>query len=150
MGWIRKRLTPRPRAIPPPGRLRPGDRALLTAEIILAYVPLLRQLRRNDLTTMVAAARSPLHPRFPTPPARAHESAVQLGIIVQRILGLLPTDNRCLIRSLVLLRLLDQRSIPATIVIGVQGGAAFAAHAWIEHDGVAVLPDNGFERLLDL
>ena len=53
-------------------------------------------------------------------PAQAHAAAVRLGAIVQRVTGPLPTDSRCLVQSLVLLRLLTRRSIDTVIVLGVQ------------------------------
>jgi hypothetical protein len=57
-----------------------------------------------------------------------------------RILELLPTDSRCLIRSLVLMSLLEHRDTPCELVIGVQAEPVFAAHAWVECDGEALLP----------
>lgn len=127
------------------------DRARLVAEILIAYLPLVRDLRANDLAAMVALARAPVPARLPGPSPEAERAlAVRLGKMVLRTLSVLPTDRRCLIRSLVLLRLLDQRSIEASLVIGVQDLDGFSAHAWVEHRARPVLPSNGFHRLLEL
>jgi hypothetical protein len=131
-----------------PDRVRPWHRARLVAEIVAAYVPLLCVLRGNDLDAMVARARSP-RATIPAPGA-PHVAAERLGWIVNRVLSVFPTDGRCLIQSLVLTRLLAARSIESRVIIGVSVGGGFAAHAWVEHDGVAVLPVGPFERLHEL
>jgi transglutaminase-like putative cysteine protease len=132
----------------PVGRLSPLGRARLVAEIVAAYVPLLRVVRRNDLPAMVAKARA-VEP-VAALPGDPHDVAVRLGGMVRRTLKVLPTDGRCLIQSLVLVRLLARRSIAVRVVIGVRGGDAFAAHAWVEHDAAPVLPAGRFERLMEL
>jgi hypothetical protein len=83
------------------------------------------------------------------------EPAVQgrrLGYAVVRTLRLLPTDSRCLMRSLVLTRLLARRGIAGTLVIGVRTGERFEAHAWVEHSGTPLLDpgDATFRRLVEL
>jgi transglutaminase-like putative cysteine protease len=128
--------------------LSPARRARLVAEILAAYVPLLRVVRRNDVRAMVVEARAV--DRTAVLPGDSHEVASRLGGIVRRTLKVLPTDGRCLIQSLVLIRLLARRSIEARLVIGVRGGGAFAAHAWVEHDGLPVLPVGDFDRLMEL
>ena len=69
-----------------------------------------------------------------------------------RTLTLLPTDSRCLMRSLVLTQLLARRGIESRFVLGVRSGAEFKAHAWVERNDVPLLPpgDAGFERLLEI
>ena len=69
-----------------------------------------------------------------------------------RTLSPLPADSRCLVRSLVLVRLLARRGLPATLVLGASNTDGFEAHAWVEQDGRAVLPTGGgrFERLAEL
>ena len=122
-------------------------KARLIAEILLTYGPALRMLRRNDLAAMVAAARS-VRPADRRPvPEQERDLAIHLGFIVRRVLGVLPTDARCLIRSLVLTRMLARRSVDSRIVIGVKPGPPFEAHAWVEHQGLPVLPPEGFEPL---
>jgi hypothetical protein len=55
-------------------------------------------------------------------------------------------------RSLVLTRVLARRGIDSRLVIGVHPGERFAAHAWLEHDGAALLPAGGsdFDELVTL
>jgi hypothetical protein len=38
-------------------------------------------------------------------------------------------------QALVLCRLLAQRGVETSVVIGVQPGDSFGAHAWVERDG---------------
>ena len=68
------------------------------------------------------------------------------------MLGRLPADARCLVRSVVLVALLARRSVATTLVIGIQPGDRLKAHAWVELDGQALLPDGGrqYERLTEL
>ena len=50
-----------------------------------------------------------------------------------------PFRPNCLVRSLVLSRLLRLRGLAADLRIGVAvPGGAFAAHAWVEHGGIAL------------
>jgi hypothetical protein len=78
--------------------------------------------------------------------------ARQLGRAVTRVLGLLPGDTRCLVRSLVLTRLLARRGAQSKLVIGTRTGPDFLAHAWVECGGVPVLSagDGSFARLAEL
>lgn len=140
---------PTPVVLPPVGQVTPVERARLVAEVVVTYLPLLRLLRRNDLPAMVAAARDVRRP-VTVPAADHHETAVRLGNIVMQVLRVLPTEKRCLIRSLVLTRMLASRSIPTKLWIGVQSGGTFEAHAWVEHDGRPVLPVGGYARLTEL
>jgi hypothetical protein len=99
---------------------------------------------------MVRAARDvpATHPRGPD--LQEHKMALRLGRAVVKTLRLLPTDSRCLIRSLVLSRILTRRSIPHTLVIGVRKEPEFIAHAWVEHEGFPVLPAGEYTRLTEL
>jgi hypothetical protein len=144
------RLLVQPLHSTPVGSLQMHDRVRLALEIVVAYVPLLVRLRRGTLPDVVASARSAGHPAVTTPTGAAHDEAVRLGSMVDKVLRRLPTDSRCLIQSLVLVRLLARRSIGASVVIGVHVGERFAAHAWVEHEGRAVLPAWNYERLLEL
>ena len=76
---------------------------------------------------------------------------------VARTLRLLPTDSRCLMRSLVLSALLARRGIDSSLVIGVRTAEAFGAHAWVEHEGRPLLPTGAsasgaapFHRLVEV
>jgi hypothetical protein len=55
-------------------------------------------------------------------------------------------------RSLVLVGVLARRGLPASLVIGVVSEPRFTAHAWVESEGVALLPTNGpsYRRLVRL
>jgi hypothetical protein len=130
--------------------LRAGQRIRLAGEVLRAYVPMLVASRRQRLDDAVATARSSQGTRPLPSDDDERLVAERLGRATARTLTLLPTDSRCLIRSLVLLRLLAQRGVAATLVIGVQPGTSFQAHAWVEHGGAAVLPAGTYDRLLEL
>jgi hypothetical protein len=93
-------------------------------------------------------ARSTSSPAAPVPDAAVR----RLSRAVERTLGPLPTDSRCLVRAVVLLRLLARRGRRGQIVIGVRKAGSFGAHAWVELDGRPVVFDeaDGFERLAAL
>ena len=78
--------------------------------------------------------------------------ALRVGQLVERGLRRLPGDTRCLTRSMVLVRLLSRRGIFSTVVIGVRPKPSFAAHAWVELDGRALLNASEYAagRLLEL
>jgi hypothetical protein len=146
--WARARARPRV-VLPATGKVRVRHKVLLAAEIVSAYLPLVRLVRTNDVEAMVRAARKRDRPTSTVAPSDARVTAIRLGRMVERLTRWLP-DDRCLIRSLVVLRLLGQRGIPARLVIGVRAESGFGAHAWVEHDGRPILPAAGFNRLLEL
>lgn len=80
------------------------------------------------------------------------EESRRLGRAVARTLALVPGDTRCLVRSLVLTRILARRGIPAKLVIGARAAPDFLAHAWVEYAGDPVLSpgDGSFGRLVEL
>jgi hypothetical protein len=128
------------------------DRLGLAGEIALAYVQARLRLRREPIATAVLKLRAGPARTSDQAQAPAVERAARLGRAVVRMLSLLPGDTRCLVRSLVLTRLLARRGIPAQLVIGARTTPAFLAHAWVECDGVAVLDpgDGSFARLVEL
>jgi hypothetical protein len=133
-------------------RLRPAQRGRLAGEILLAFMITSRELRRGPIDQVVTRLRGRSAP-VERPPSAAHLwEAMRLGYAVDRVFRFLPGDTRCLRRSLVLLRLLSRRGIPARLVIAARPGADFLAHAWLEYDGYAVLPagDPSFGRLVEL
>jgi Transglutaminase-like superfamily len=78
-------------------------------------------------------------------------AAIRLGWAVQKTLRVLPLDTKCPIRSLVLLRLLATRGYKSALVIGVCAHPTFGAHAWIEANGIALLPtEPRFHRLTEM
>jgi hypothetical protein len=91
-------------------------------------------------------------PPAETPAGDSLYDARRLGRAVARMLSYLPGDTRCLVRSLVLTRLLARRGMQATLVIGVRAEPEFAAHAWVEHDSQPVLDpgEESYGRLVEL
>jgi hypothetical protein len=137
------------RPIPRTAKLR------LAGEILVSYARVRWLLWRADVPTAVAALRGAApQDEGADERRRLREQAigVRLGRAVNRLLGGLPFDSRCLVQSLVLTRLLARRGIPSTFVIGVRVKPEFLAHAWVESRGVALLPplENAESRLLEL
>jgi hypothetical protein len=120
----------------------------LAREIVTAYVRARRLLRRHDLPSVLHELRSSPRGR---PPAAA-VSDERLARAVRRTLRALPADSRCLMQSLVLTHLLARRGRPASLVIGVSPAGTFTAHAWVEREGVPLLPahEDEFSRLAEL
>ena len=126
-------------------------RALLGAEIVVAYAQARWRLRRRDLPTTLAELRSyPADRRLEGEQARA--VAVRLAGASRRVMSLIPSDTRCLMRSLVMTRLLARRGVDTTLVLAVRTSDEFLAHAWVEVDGHPVLEpaSKPFERLAEL
>ena len=114
----------------------------LVAEILLAYARTRWSLRRRDLPGALRELRPPAT-RLPAP-ADATRTGRRLGRAVVRTLAPLPTDSRCLMRSLVLTNLLARRGLESSLVLGVRPGESFAAHAWVELDSVPLLDPGEF------
>lgn len=135
-------------------RLGPADRLRLAAEVLAAYVRVRRVLRHADAERAIVTLRSQARRRAGRnrpDPGLALVTGWRLGHAVNRTLGPLPSDSRCLARSLSLLTLLERRGIASKLVIAVRP-QPFAAHAWVEVAGQALLPvaDPGYERLTEL
>lgn len=130
-------------------RLTPGAKFTLVLEILTAYASMWRALGKPDVLGLARKARDVRSgPRREDP--LEHQVARRLGKVVGKVLGVLPTDSRCLIRSLVLVRILSRRAIPSTLVIGVRKESSFQAHAWVEHEGEPVLPAGPYTRLMEM
>ena len=119
------------------------NRSGLALEVLCTYLRAWVLLRRRPLAEALDALRTA------RPAARAADPR-RLARAVQRTLEVLPGDSRCLVRSATLSGLLAHRGIEHVVVLGVRTGERFAAHAWVEVAGVAVLPDGDFERLVEL
>jgi hypothetical protein len=66
-------------------------------------------------------------------------AAHSLARIVHGAANRNPFHPNCLTRSLVLCRLLRRQGLAAGLRLGVaKPGGTFAAHAWVEHGGVAL------------
>ena len=113
----------------------------LVCEVAAAYAVARWTLRRHGLRETLARIRSELA-RGAAPESERDRLAagLRLGRAVSATLRVLPVDSRCLISSLVLTRLLARRGIESQLVISVRPGEKFAAHAWVEHGGLALLP----------
>jgi hypothetical protein len=102
------------------------------------YLRVQRGLRQSDLPTAVArlgATQQASQRRY---------AAVRLSRAVDRALAPLPGDPTCLVRSLVLFRLLREQGDQAEVVIGLpERPTSQEAHAWVELDGRDVGPPPG-------
>ncbi len=139
--WVRPSEVP----LSPHERLPPAVRLRVAAEIVVTYAEVRARLVRAPVAEVVATLRR--HARDRSEPAHAHLIGVRLAHPVRRTLDPLPWDSRCLMRSLVLLRMLARRGIACQLVLGVRAGDAFAAHAWVEHEGQPLLPTLGYAPL---
>ena len=125
----------------------------LGSEILRAYLRA-RWAMRGGVETRQAVVRLRSHARrhlIDAPPEREIVAGWRLANAVVKTISRLPADSRCLFRSLTLLSVMERRGLSPTLVIAVRA-QPFAAHAWIELHGTALLPagDPGFERLAEL
>ena len=114
----------------------------LAVEILLEYLRAGWTLRRHGLEAALAAVPRPSERDDPG----QHETSLRMGRAVDRTLSSLPSDPRCLIRSVVLARLLARRGIGSRLVVGVRAAPEFTAHAWVEHRGSPLLPTGDYQR----
>jgi Transglutaminase-like superfamily len=142
-------VTISPQTMRPLGML---ERVRLGTEVLAAYARVRWLLRTRNADEAVARLRRPLRRH----PISAHPDVEQVvGLRLARavvlILKPLPTDVRCLSRSLTLLTILERRSLHPKLVISVRP-QPFAAHAWVELHGRPLLPvaDPDHERLTEL
>lgn len=146
----------------PVPRLRLHQKALLVAEALLLYPRVRYLVTAKDLKGALAGIRRSRRPMFVS--AGGYGPLItgyRLSGAVRGTLGLIPFDGRCLMRSLVLSGMLAKRGIETRLVIGVlperapAGGLPLDAHAWIELDGMPLLPVRGphgrlYGRLVEL
>ena len=137
-------------AAPAPLPIR--SKIALTAEILVLYARARWQLRGNDIRSALAGMRAERRLTDPDGDPTAYAAGLRYGRAVRRVLGLLPSDSRCLMQSVVLDGVLARRGLLSMLVIGVRPGADFGAHAWVELGGRPLLPpqEDEFERLLAL
>jgi hypothetical protein len=117
---------------------RPAKALFLRAAVILPFLSLLLHFRdfrytRRFLQRLLRARENPI-------PTVAGDPRVALtSRMVQAAARHSPISSTCLERSLALWWLLARQGIAAQLRIGVRkDGEKFAAHAWVEHEGVAV------------
>lgn len=80
-------------------------------------------------------------------PHAGHECAGRIAALAQafdQTAFLLGRTNRCLVRSLALFSMLRRSGIAAQFVIGVRS-QPFAAHAWVQYDGIVL--NDGVEQI---
>lgn len=132
--------------------LSPREKIELVVEIAAAYARARWLLRHSDLPTTVAALRSAPAPPRNTQVRDSTRAGLRLGRAMARTLRPIPFDSRCLMRSLVLTRLLARRGIQTSFVIAVRPDSEFVAHAWVERDGVPLLEpaEAEFARIVEL
>jgi hypothetical protein len=114
----------------------------LAGEIVVEYVRASWALRRHGLQAALAAVPRPSERDDPI----EHATSVRMGRAVDRTLSCLPSDPRCLIRAIVLARVLARQGIGSRLVLGVQSVPDFTAHAWVEHRGLPLLPAGDYQR----
>lgn len=141
------------REFEPYARGFPTHRKLaLVVEVAGAYARARWSLSRKGLTETLARIREPIEDGLFYDATAQIYVARRISEIVLRVLEYLPADSPCLTRSVVLVDLLARRGIAPTLVIGVSPAPSFAAHAWVELEGVELLPSYGSEysRLVEL
>jgi hypothetical protein len=129
-------------------------RIRLGLEVLASYLRVRRVMHDEDAERAVKRLRESAGanaPQIAYQDGTELLAAWRLGRIVRRVLSILPSDSRCLYRSLTLVCMLQRRGIAHTLVIAVRP-RPFAAHAWVEVEGQAMLPDAdpGYERLVEL
>jgi hypothetical protein len=135
-------------------RLTLGDRLSLALEVAVTYFRVRRQMRQGDAERAVAVLRARAaasRASFDAESSSGFLAGWRLSRAVRKVLTRIPGDSRCLFKSLTLMCMLERRGIQQLVVIAVRP-RPFAAHAWVEVDGHAVLPDAdpGYERLMEL
>jgi hypothetical protein len=137
-------------------RLPPGPRLRLTTEVLSAYTRVRWVMRDDDAERAVRRLRTDTRGQALIPASEHRQdlellAAWRLAHATGRVLEILPSDSRCLFRSLTLMCMLERRGIRQTLVLAVRP-RPFGAHAWVEVAGKPVLPDAdaGYERILEL
>jgi len=127
------------------------EKAVLGVEIVRAYSRARWLLWRSDLPTTLTVLRADAGVPV-ADQVEAGRTGVRLGTAVGKTLRHLPFDSRCLMRSLVLTRLLARRGIETSFVIAVKPDSEFVAHAWVERNGVPLLEpaEDEFARIVEL
>ncbi len=136
-------------------QLRLMAKARLGVEILLVYARIRAAFRNGTLPDLVERLRAPSRNWLVRGPlGDVDHEGKKLGDVVVRVLDPLPFDSRCLMRSLVLLRLLERRGAHSELVIAVQKGGTLEleAHAWIELKGRPLLTPalDGYSHLVTL
>ena len=121
--------------------MSPWAKLRLAGEILSTYCRVRWSMRRQELPEVVGRIRA----GRVEDGSLSQEGRRQLSGAVMGVLSILPTDSRCLVRSLVYLSLIERRGAAGTLVIGVRTEPEFAAHAWVECEGEPLLPSGDGE-----
>ena len=117
---------------------RAERRAVWTTAILVPAAHVLVRIidyRRTMAAAEWTAGRWP----FRQPSTAAPEAIACLRLAAARVQRYSPLPGNCLSRSLVLWWQLQRRGLAPALRLGTSlAGGAFAAHAWVEHDGHAV------------
>ncbi len=134
------------------GPLSSAEKVRLSREILALYLRARWGMRRDDLPSLLARLRRDRAEGVEVAAADGKPVGRALGEITTRTLAALPTDGRCLVRSLVLTGLLSRRGVESKLVLAVHPGETLAAHAWVEYEGIALLEpgEPPLERLAEL
>ncbi len=129
-----------------PGRVR------LAVEVVGTYVWVRWLVLRRGPVSAVSVLRRGLTEDAHEPDNGRVLRGLRFGRAVVKVLRLLPTDSRCLMRSLVLTKMLARRGVYGKVVIGVSPEPSFAAHAWVEVDGQPLLStdESTYHRLVEI
>ena len=101
--------------------------------ILPYYARLLKLVNLPDLLQSVSSTQ------IRTPKLVSYQKARRMGIVVNKATSLLLGTDRCLLRSVLLQRILSRRSIVSELKVGVlPSQTSFKAHAWVEVEGVPV------------
>jgi hypothetical protein len=130
----------------------------LAGEVYVAYCHVRWWLRRHEIAEVLRRLRgwgpadAGVASGFEDDVRHGYLSGLRLGRAVIGSLRLLPTDSRCLTRSLVLTGLLARRGIASSLIIGVRPDPEFVAHAWVEYAGEPLLPpgETSLGRLTEM
>jgi hypothetical protein len=118
--------------------LSPSKKLVLATRIWLTYARVRRALRGAELPVAVAQLGE-VRRR-----SRRRHAPARLSRAVDRTLEAAPKDPTCLMRSLVLFRLLREQGDEAELVIGLpERPTSQEAHAWVELDRRDVGPPPG-------
>jgi transglutaminase superfamily protein len=136
----------------PAERISPAEKIALGVEVLGAYRQARRALSRADLPTALRELRGGADIDDGDFSASSHLTGKQLGGAVSKTLSVIPMRSKCLMQSLTLTAMLTRRGIDSSLVIGVNSGEKFGAHAWVEYHGRPLLPvfRRRFERLTEV
>jgi hypothetical protein len=128
-------------------------RVSLATEVLATYVRVRWLVWRRGEVPAVSVLRGGLREDVGSEADAARVArGRRFGRAVVKVLRLLPADSRCLMRSLVLTRMLARRGVYAKVVIGVRPEPTFGAHAWVEVGGhpVLVTDETVFRRIVEI